>query len=83
MDLNSQGDSPLTLEIQTKWQLEMMAKFGHNNVLLINTTFGTSQTRVRHTFMSFYILHCHSLFFTCDPICNGVLTLVTLGFALY
>ena len=49
MDLNSQtqDDSPFTIGIQTKWQLEMMANFGHNNALSIDATFGTNQTRVR------------------------------------
>jgi hypothetical protein len=49
MDLNSQtqDDSPFTIGIQTEWQLEMMAKFGHNSALSIDATFGTSQTRVR------------------------------------
>ena len=33
MDLNpqSQDDSSFTIGIQTEWQLEMMAEFGHNN----------------------------------------------------
>ena len=49
MDLNSstQSDAPFTLGIQTEWQLEMMVKFGHNSALAIDTTFGTTQTRVR------------------------------------
>ena len=35
MDLNSstQNDAPFTFGIQTEWQLEMIAKFGHNNAL--------------------------------------------------
>ena len=49
LDLNSQtqDDSPFTIGIQTEWQLEMMANFGHNSALSIDATFGTSQTRVR------------------------------------
>ena len=49
IDLNSQtqDDSPLTIGIQTEWQVEMMANFGHNNAMSIDATFGTSQTRVR------------------------------------
>ena len=50
MDLNysTQNDVPFTLGIQTKWQLEMMAKFGHKNALSIDATFGTSQIHIRH-----------------------------------
>ena len=50
MDLKSQtqDDLPFTLGVQTKWQLEMMAKIGHNSALSINATFGTDQTRVRY-----------------------------------
>ena len=49
MDFNSQtqDDSLFTIGIQTEWQLEMMAKFGHNSALSIDATFGTNQTRVR------------------------------------
>ena len=48
IDLNysTQNDVPFTIGIQTEWQLEMMAKFGHNIALSIDATFGTSQTRV-------------------------------------
>ena len=55
MDLNSvlQEDSPFTLGIQTEWQLQMMAKFGNNNALSLDATFGTSQTRVSHGCLSF------------------------------
>ena len=44
MDLDSQtqDDSPFTIGIQIEWQLEMMAKFGHNNALFIDATFETS-----------------------------------------
>ena len=57
MDLNSQSqdDSPFTIGIQIEWQLEMMAKFGHNNALSIDATFDTSQTRVRLKSMSFML----------------------------
>lgn len=59
MDLNSQvqEDSPFTLGIQTEWQLQMMAKFGHNNALSLDATFGTSQTRVSHDSLSFSVFH--------------------------
>ena len=48
MDLNysPQNDAPFTIGIHTKWQLEMMEIFGHNNALSIDATFGTSQTQV-------------------------------------
>lgn len=44
MDLTSQTqyNSHFTLDVQSEWQQEMMAKFGHNNALLINATFGTN-----------------------------------------
>ena len=50
MDLDSQIQdySPFTLGIQTQWQLKMMAMFTHDNVLSIDATFGTSQTRVKY-----------------------------------
>ena len=50
MDLNysTQAEAPFTIGIQTEWQLEMMERFGNNNALSIDATFGTSQTRVRH-----------------------------------
>ena len=40
MDLNSstQNDTPFTIGFQTEWQLEMMAKFGYDNVLSMDTT---------------------------------------------
>ena len=49
IDLNSstQSDAPFTLGIQTEWQVEMIVKFGHNNVLSIDATFGTTQTQFR------------------------------------
>jgi hypothetical protein len=61
MDLNSQtqDDSPFTIGIQTEWQLEVMAKFGHNSALSIDGTFGTSQTRVR-------LGPCSSLLWSCS-----------------
>ena len=54
MDLNysTRNDTPFTLGIQNEWQLEMMAKFGHNNTLSINGTFGISQTQVWHILCS-------------------------------
>lgn len=54
----SLSKSCFTLDIQTKCQLEIMAKFGHNNA-----TFGTLQAQVRHPFVSFHILFCLSLSF--------------------
>ena len=58
---------PFAFGIQTEWQLGMMAKFGHNNTLSIDATFGTSQTRVRHIlcvgfhYMFFCSMSCHSI----------------------
>jgi hypothetical protein len=61
LDINSQvqDDSPFTLGVQSEWQLEMMVKFGHNSVFAIDSTFGTSQTRVCHISVSFHF-SCHS-----------------------
>jgi len=61
LDINSQvqDDSPFTLGVQSEWQLEMMVKFGHNSAFAIDSTFGTSQTRVCHISVSFHFL-CHS-----------------------
>ena len=75
MDLNSQtqDDSPFTIGIQTEWQLEMMAKFGHNNALSIDATFGTSQTRVRYSPSPSCLWLCSSIIFTrklFHPFCN-------------
>jgi hypothetical protein len=49
MDLNSQtqDDTPFTLGIQTPWQLEIIQKFGHGNVVSFDATFGTNQSNVR------------------------------------
>ena len=69
MDLNysTQNDAPFTLGIQTDWQLEMMAKFGHNNALSIDATFGTSQTRVKYIlcldFQHMLVVQCHVMSF--------------------
>lgn len=40
MDLNSstQNDTSFIVGFQIEWQLEMMAKFGHDNVLSIDAT---------------------------------------------
>ena len=48
LDLNSinQEDIPFSLGIQTEWQQQMMATFGHNSAIAIDATFGTNQTRV-------------------------------------
>ena len=64
LDINSQvqNNSPFTLGIQSEWQLEMMVKLGHNSALSIDSTFGTSQTRVSHISMSFEF-PCHSMCF--------------------
>ena len=83
MDLNSQvqDDSPFTLGIQTEWQLQMMAKFGFNNALSVDATFGTSQTRVSRTLILsmtcpapsiivLHVLHCLPTSFTFGPICK-------------
>ena len=80
MDLNSQSqdDSPFTIGVQTEWQLEMMAKFGHNSALSIDATIGTNQTRVRLKSMSFNawscIFHCHWLMLICSTVvsCQSV-----------
>jgi hypothetical protein len=50
LDLNllKQDETSFTLGIQTIWQLEMMAKFGHMNCLSFDVTFGTNQTKVCH-----------------------------------
>ena len=61
LDLNhiKQDDTPFTLGIQTPWQLQMLVKFGHNNALSFDATFGTSNTRVHYTqtfVMSFFFL---------------------------
>ena len=69
MDLNysTQNDVPFSLGIQTAWQLEMMAKFGHNSALSIDATFGTNQTRVRHilclNFQHMLIVQCQVMSF--------------------
>lgn len=75
IDLNSQtqDDSPFTIGIQTEWQLEMMAKFGHNSALSIDATFGTSQTRVRYSPSPSCLWLCSSIIFTrklFHPFCN-------------
>jgi len=46
MDINSQtqDDTPFTLGIQTPWQLEVMQKFGHGNVVFFDATFGKQGT---------------------------------------
>ena len=64
LDINShvQNDSPFTLGVQSRWQLEMMVKFGHNSAFSIDSTFGTSQTRVSHMSVSFDF-SCHSMCF--------------------
>ena len=61
LDINSQvqNDSPFTLGIQSEWQLQMMIKFGHKSALSIDATFGTSQTRVSHSSLSFNNISCH------------------------
>lgn len=48
MNLNSMSQEglPFTFGIQMEWQLEMMVRFGHNNVLSIDATFDTNQTHV-------------------------------------
>ena len=63
LDINSQvqNDAPFTLGVQSEWQLAMMVKFGHNSAFSIDSTFGTSQTRVSHISVSFEFL-CLSLF---------------------
>jgi hypothetical protein len=86
MDLNSttQCDAPFTIGIQNEWQLEMLAKFGHNNALSIEATFGTTQTRVRvfpicpstHICTSFAVFSCHSH-------CMHVLHIICTSFTYY
>ena len=58
MDLNSttRSEAPFTIGIQTEWQLEMMKKFGNNNTISIDATFGTTQTRVRHSTLILFCL---------------------------
>lgn len=48
LNLNNtnQEDIPFSLGIQTEWQQQLMARFGHNSAIAIDTTFGTNQTRV-------------------------------------
>jgi hypothetical protein len=48
LDLNMpiQDDTPLTLGNQTMWQCEMMSKYGQENIIPFNTTFGTNQCKV-------------------------------------
>lgn len=76
MDLisSTQSNAPFTLGIQIEWQLEMMAKFGHNITLSIDTTFGTFQIQVQYfppcpsyymhvlliIYMSYNVPQCHS-----------------------
>ena len=37
---------PFTIGIQTEWQREMMAKYGHNGGVSIDATFGTNDKKV-------------------------------------
>ena len=47
LNKNHQEDAPFTLGIQTEWQQQIMARFGHNSAIAIDAIFGTTQTRVR------------------------------------
>ena len=38
---NNQDDIPLNTGIQIEWHQKMMTKFGHNNAIVIDATFGT------------------------------------------
>lgn len=42
------GNMPFTIGIQTPWQVEMMAKFGHGGGMSIDATFGTNDKKVSH-----------------------------------
>ena len=69
VDLNysTQNDAPFTLGIHTEWQLEMMAKFGHNSALSIDATFGISQILVWYILcldsQHILVVQCHVMSF--------------------
>jgi hypothetical protein len=46
LNKNDQEDALFTLGIQSDWQQQIMARFGHNYAIAIDATFGTTQTRV-------------------------------------
>jgi len=48
LNLLKQDETPFTLRIQTTWQLEMMAKFGHGSCFSFDVTFGMNQTKACH-----------------------------------
>jgi hypothetical protein len=59
-------DTLFTLGIQIPWQLEIMQKFGHGNLVSFDTTFGTNQSMV----------HCFCYCMKC-PIINVFHNIVT------
>jgi hypothetical protein len=65
MDLkySTQNDVPFNLAIQTNWQLEMMAKFGHNNALLelAKHGFDTFNVWIFITCLLFNVMSCYSI----------------------
>lgn len=46
LDFFYSNDAPFNFGIQTEWQVEMMAKFGHNYAFLIDATVETTQIQV-------------------------------------
>ncbi|MCO5587623.1 hypothetical protein L7F22_041572 [Adiantum nelumboides] len=41
--MNGSDDDAFILGIQTRWQLEMFSKYGHNSLLAMDATFGTNK----------------------------------------
>ncbi|MCO5581586.1 hypothetical protein L7F22_035474 [Adiantum nelumboides] len=41
--MNENKDEAFILGIQTKWQLEMLSKYGHDSLLAMDATFGTNK----------------------------------------
>ena len=46
--VSSIEDKPFILGIQTKWQLNIMIKYGHNSLLAMDSTFGTNKYKVNY-----------------------------------
>ncbi len=51
----NQDDTLFTLGIRTPWQLEIMQKFGHGNLVSFDAIFGTNQSKVNHFY---YCMKC-------------------------